>query len=98
MTDRWLLGVSEQGNLFLVRRVTPRFSARVLGPDQLDALEEDDTARGKRHVLPYGRILADFDWLDPEPGESMLAHILAEAEDAFSYLSALYSPLILLDI
>ena len=85
MKDRWIFGISEKGNFFIVRNVLPRFTAKV---DVLDhrALDEE----GDTHVFATGEIMYDFNWQDPEPGGRLLQDIMAEAEDAWRYFSSFY--------
>ena len=86
MKDRWIFGISEMGNFFIVRNVLPRFTAKV---DVVDHLSRDED--GEKHVFATGEIMYDFDWQDPEPGGALLRNIMAEAEDAWRYFSSFYA-------
>ena len=74
----------------MVRMVSPRFTAQVSGPET--ALEME----GRRHVLGTGAVLHDFVWHDSEPEGKLLLRILAEAEEAWLYVTALYGQLAIL--
>lgn len=85
--DRWVAGVSEQGSVRLVRTVTPRFMACVCGPHAAQEVE------GKRHVMATGQVLHGFIWFDEPPGPGLLTRILAEAEEAWIYITAVHGHL-----
>ncbi|THB66178.1 MAG: hypothetical protein D6E12_11190 [Desulfovibrio sp.] len=90
MRDHWVIGVSEQGAVHIVRTVTPFFSAKVLGPARAIEGIESEKADAKRHVLCTGHVLHDFSWRGEPPHGAFLERILAEAEEAWLYITAMH--------